>query len=91
MTEPVEREYNGWYEGEHTRHTAFPMGGIGAGMICLEGTGAISHVSVRNKPEMFLLPLLYIYLLSLQVASSVLHQQVGRIWKRNGIRLHAIQ
>ena len=23
------------------------------GMFCMEGTGAISHVSVRNKPEIF--------------------------------------
>ena len=29
------------------------MGGIGAGMICLEGTGALSHVSIRNRPEIF--------------------------------------
>ena len=29
------------------------MGGIGAGMICLEGTGALSHVSLRNKPDVF--------------------------------------
>jgi uncharacterized protein (DUF608 family) len=32
---------------------AFPLGGIGAGMICLEGTGALSHVSLRNRPEVF--------------------------------------
>jgi hypothetical protein len=32
---------------------AFPVGGIGAGMICLEGSGAISHVSVRNHPDVF--------------------------------------
>ena len=29
------------------------MGGIGAGMICLEGTGALSHVSLRNHPDVF--------------------------------------
>jgi uncharacterized protein (DUF608 family) len=29
------------------------MGGIGAGMICLEGTGALSHFSLRNRPEVF--------------------------------------
>jgi uncharacterized protein (DUF608 family) len=29
------------------------MGGIGAGMICLEGSGALSHVSLRNRPEVF--------------------------------------
>jgi uncharacterized protein (DUF608 family) len=29
------------------------MGGFGAGMICLEGTGALSHVSLRHRPEVF--------------------------------------
>lgn len=29
------------------------MGGMGAGMICLEGTGALSHVSLRHRPEVF--------------------------------------
>ena len=47
------RKFNGGYEGAHLNHIAFPMGGIGAGMICLEGTGALSHVSVRNRPDMF--------------------------------------
>ena len=47
------REYNGLYEGPHLNRVAFPIGGIGAGMVCLEGTGAISHVSVRNKMEVF--------------------------------------
>lgn len=35
------------------------MGGIGAGMICLEGTGAISHVSVRNKPDVYNEPMMF--------------------------------
>ena len=39
------------YEGERLNHLAFPMGGIGSGMICLEGTGALSHVSLRNRPD----------------------------------------
>jgi uncharacterized protein (DUF608 family) len=30
---------------------AFPMGGIGAGMICLEGAGSLTNVSMRNRPE----------------------------------------
>lgn len=47
------RPYNGPYEGEFLNRVAFPMGGIGAGMICLEGTGALSHVSIRNRPEIF--------------------------------------
>ncbi|MGZ8554528.1 MAG: GH116 family glycosyl hydrolase [Chitinophagaceae bacterium] len=47
------RQYNGPYTGEYLNRIAFPIGGLGAGMFCLEGSGAISHMSVRNKPEIF--------------------------------------
>ncbi len=47
------RKYNDVYDGIHISRVAFPLGGIGAGMICLEGTGTLSHVSVRNKPGIF--------------------------------------
>lgn len=47
------RQYLGEYVGEFLNQVAFPMGGIGAGMICLEGTGALSHFSLRNRPEIF--------------------------------------
>ena len=55
-TQPHEkrvRAYNKAYKGEYLNRVAFPIGGLGAGMFCMEGTGAISHVSVRNKPEIF--------------------------------------
>jgi len=39
------------YSEEKARFIAYPMGGIGSGMICLEGTGALSHFSIRNKPD----------------------------------------
>ncbi|MCP4452887.1 MAG: hypothetical protein GY809_15605, partial [Planctomycetes bacterium] len=45
--------YNGVYTGQNLDRAAFPMGGIGAGMICLEGTGAISHVSLRHQMQVF--------------------------------------
>ena len=45
--------YNGDYTGDRLNRVAFPMGGMGAGMICLEGTGALSHFSLRHKPEVF--------------------------------------
>ena len=48
-----ERIYNGPYSGPHLNRVAFPIGGIGAGMFCLEGTGAISHLSVRNTFQFF--------------------------------------
>ena len=46
-------EYNGSYSGINLNRIAFPLGGIGAGMICLEGTGCISHVSIRNKMDFY--------------------------------------
>ena len=50
---PEKRSPAPTYTGEHLNRLAFPLGGIGAGMICLEGTGALSHFSLRNKPEVF--------------------------------------
>jgi uncharacterized protein (DUF608 family) len=47
------RGYNGPYTGARLNRLAFPIGGIGAGMFCLEGTGAISHLSVRNVLQFF--------------------------------------
>jgi hypothetical protein len=53
------RPYDGPYEGDNLRRVAFPMGGMGAGMICLEGTGAFSHVSLRHQPDLFNEPCLF--------------------------------
>jgi uncharacterized protein (DUF608 family) len=47
------RPFNAPYSGQNLNQVAFPMGGIGAGMICLEGTGALSQVSLRNHPDVF--------------------------------------
>jgi uncharacterized protein (DUF608 family) len=44
--------FNGAYQGDYLNQIAFPMGGIGAGMICLEGTGALSKFSLRNQPDL---------------------------------------
>lgn len=53
------RRCNGEYAGDWLSRVAFPMGGIGAGMICLDGTGSLSHVSVRNRPQLFNSPLTF--------------------------------
>src|SRR5581483_6910714 len=45
--------YNETYTGEYLNRIAFPIGGMGAGMFCMEGTGTVSHMSVRNKPDVF--------------------------------------
>lgn len=57
--EPQKRVYNGVYTGDRLAHIAFPLGGIGAGMLCLEGAGALSHVSLRGQPDVFNEPLLF--------------------------------
>lgn len=54
-----QRKYNSVYYGVNLSRIAFPLGGIGAGMICIEGTGTISHVSVRNKPDIFNEPCIF--------------------------------
>jgi uncharacterized protein (DUF608 family) len=78
-------EYNASYTGENLARIAFPIGGIGAGMFCLEGTGAISHMSVRNKPEVFNEPAMFaaISVKGLENGSKVLEGQVPE-WKHFG-------
>lgn len=58
-TAPGGRAYNTEYTGEHLNRIAFPIGGLGAGMFCLEGTGAISHMSVRNRPDIYNEPAIF--------------------------------
>jgi uncharacterized protein (DUF608 family) len=41
------------YANDTLSRVAYPLGGIGAGMICLGGTGALSNVSIRNRPDLF--------------------------------------
>lgn len=55
----AQRPYNGPYAGEYLNRVAFPLGGLGAGMICLEGTGALSHVSLRNHPDVYNEPMVF--------------------------------
>ena len=53
------REYNTAYEGEFNNRIAFPIGGMGAGMYCIEGTGYFSHMSVRHHPDIFKEPVMF--------------------------------
>ena len=55
----IKRQYNGEYKDEYLNRVAFPMGGIGAGMICMEGTGKLSHVSIKNRPDIFNEPAMF--------------------------------
>ncbi len=53
------RDFGQPYRGEHLARVAFPLGGIGAGMLCLEGSGALSHFSLRHRPEILSEPLAF--------------------------------
>ena len=40
------------YRGDQLSQIAFPLGGIGAGCICLNGYGGLQDFSVRNRPAL---------------------------------------
>ena len=44
---------NGKYENEYLDRIAFPLGGIGAGMLSLDGNGSFSNISLRHNPQAF--------------------------------------
>jgi uncharacterized protein (DUF608 family) len=46
-------EFDGSYSGDYLNRIAFPIGGMGTGMIALEGTGALSHISLRHQADVF--------------------------------------
>ncbi len=81
------RLYNVAYKGEYLNRVAFPIGGTGAGMFCMEGTGAISHMSVRNRPEIFHEPGFFaaIHVKGLKNNAKVLEGPVPD-WKKFGFR-----
>lgn len=81
-----EHTFNGKYEGEYLNRIAFPIGGMGAGMFCLEGTGAISHMSVRHRPELFHEPCMFaaIHVNGIENGTKVLEGQ-SPDWKKYGL------
>ncbi len=44
------------FSGDKTTQVAMPMGGIGAGTICLNGYGGLQDFSIRERPETTALP-----------------------------------
>jgi uncharacterized protein (DUF608 family) len=59
MSAKASRPFNGAYTGSNLDRVAFPLGGFGAGMICLEGAGGLSHVSIRGHAEVFNEPFVF--------------------------------
>lgn len=56
---PASRSVYGTYEKDHLNKVAFPLGGIGAGMICIEGAGSFTSVSLRHHPHIYHEPLVF--------------------------------
>jgi hypothetical protein len=63
---------NGSYAGANNSHIAFPIGAMGAGMFCLEGTGAIARMSVRHHPDIFNEPVMFAALYIKEKGAKVL-------------------
>lgn len=78
--------FNDCYEGEYLNRVAFPIGGLGAGMFCLEGSGAISHVSIWNRPNLLNEPFMFaaIHVKGVENGSKVIQGQ-SPDWKRFGL------
>jgi uncharacterized protein (DUF608 family) len=81
------RAYDGSYSGETLSRVAFPLGGMGAGMICLEGTGALSHASLRHRPDVFNEPCVFAAV-CVKGAPNVARVLEGPVptWKRFGLK-----
>ncbi|MBS0031081.1 GH116 family glycosyl hydrolase [Chitinophaga sp. 22321] len=80
-----DRRFNDVYKGKYNNRIAFPIGGIGAGMFCIEGTGAISHMSVHHNPEMFYEPAMFAALSIKGGGARVLEGAIPE-WKKFGMR-----
>ena len=52
----AEHPFNGPYTGRNLEQIAFPIGGLGAGMYCLEGNGSLTSVSVNHGMEFYKAP-----------------------------------
>ena len=41
------------YSGKELDHIDYPIGGLGSGMFCISGTGAITNLSFHHYPQLF--------------------------------------
>ncbi len=81
-----QHSFNGDYTGKYLDRVSFPIGGIGAGMFCMDGTGSLSHLSINNRPEIFNEPFSFaaICVKGWKDGAKVLEAQVPE-WKMFGI------
>lgn len=82
---------NRTYKGRKLDNIGFPMGGLGAGMVCLDGTGSFDQVSVRNEPDIYQEPNMFaaVAFKGGESHARVLEGQVPQN-KYYGSRLHGV-
>lgn len=51
--------YDSVFPEDRIEHIAYPIGGLGSGMFAIEGTGAISHMSLHHQPDLFNEPCMF--------------------------------
>jgi uncharacterized protein (DUF608 family) len=55
----MSHSFNGPYDGQNLERLSFPIGGLGAGMFCLTGSGAVTSFSINHICETFKEPFLF--------------------------------
>ncbi|MFO7612330.1 MAG: GH116 family glycosyl-hydrolase, partial [Clostridia bacterium] len=73
------KDYKGIYTGNNLSHIAFPLGGLGAGMICLQGNGMPGIFSIRNEPDVHFEPNVFSAVFIKQGAESAARVLEGQI------------
>jgi uncharacterized protein (DUF608 family) len=78
-----QKQYNGIYSGNRNSHIAYPLGGMGAGMFCLEGTGAMSHFSLHNTSDINNEPLVFSAICVKNIDGNIVRVLEGQVpnWK----------
>lgn len=68
------------FKNESKDHIAYPLGGLGAGMICLNGNGSLGSFSLRNKPQLKNNPNLFsaIHIKGIENGTRVLESSVPK-------------
>jgi uncharacterized protein (DUF608 family) len=79
----AQESYNGIYSGDRNSRIAYPLGGIGAGMFCLEGTGALSHFSLHHTSDINHEPLVFSAVCVKNVEGNIVRVLEGQVpdWK----------
>lgn len=69
------------YSGEKRNDIAYPLGGMGAGTMCLTGWGSLDSVSLRHRPEKWFCPTMFsaVTLLGDQPVARLLEAPVPKV------------